>query len=146
MSGSPLPVGAQCLIVTWTTEPTGPASGHTVIDESGISSPGALAQEGAGAEADYLAARADGLAAGAEAEDVTGAVVDGAVVGDVAGTGVDGAVAVDAAAGAVGAVFKADEDRAATGVFGWHAASAAVAAQATTTMVADRAAGIASSP
>jgi hypothetical protein len=117
-----------------------------VIDESGISSPGALAQEGAGAEADYLAARADGLAAGAEAEDVTGAVVDGAVVGDVAGTGVDGAVAVDAAAGAVGAVFKADEDRAATGVFGWHAASAAVAAQAMTTMAADRAAGIASSP
>jgi hypothetical protein len=118
MSGSPLPVGEQCLIVTWTTEPTGPASGHTVIDESGISSPGALAQEGAGPGGDDMAARADGLTAGAEAEDVTGAVVDEAVVGDVAGTAVDGAVAADAAAGAVGPVFKTDEDRAATRVFG----------------------------
>jgi hypothetical protein len=143
MSGSPLPVGEQCLIVTWTTEPTGPASGHTVIDESGISSPGALPQEGAGAGADDMAARADGLAAGAEAEDVTGAEVDGAVGGDVAGTRVDGAVVADTATGAVGVVFKA---RVATGVFGWHAASAAVAAQAMTTMAADRAAGITSSP
>src|ERR1700735_1673846 len=83
-SGSPLPVGAQCSIVTCTTEPTGPASGHTVIDESGISAPGALAQEGAVAGADDMAAWADGLTAGAEAEDVTGAVVDGAVAGDVA--------------------------------------------------------------
>jgi hypothetical protein len=117
-----------------------------VIDESGISAPVALAQEGAGAGADDVAARADGLTAGAEAEAVTDAVADGAAVGDVAGTGVDGAVAADAAAGAVGAVCKADEERAATGVFGWHAASAAVAAQAMTTMAADRAAGIASSP
>jgi hypothetical protein len=114
-----------------------------VIDESGISAPVALAQVGVGAGADDVAARADGLTAGAEAEDVTGAVVDRAVVGDVAGTGVDGAVAAGAA---VGAVFKADEDRAAAGVFGWHAASAAVAAQAMTTMAADRAAGVASSP
>jgi hypothetical protein len=118
-----------------------------VIDESGISAPVALAQVGVGAGADDVAARADGLTAGAEAEDVTGAVVDGAVVvDDVAGTGVDGAVVADAAAGAVGAVFTADEERAATGVFGWHAASAAVAAQAMTTMAADRAAGVASSP
>lgn len=47
MSGRPLPVGEQCLIVTWTTEPTGPESGHSVIDESGISGPGLLAHEGA---------------------------------------------------------------------------------------------------
>jgi hypothetical protein len=94
-----------------------------------------------------MAAGADGLTAVAGAEGVTGAVVvDGAVVGGVAGAGVDGAVAADAAAGAVGAVVKADEDWAATGVFGWHAASAAVAAQAMTTMAADRAAGISSSP
>ena len=91
-----------------------------------------------------MAAGADGLTAGVEAEDVTGAVVDGAVLGDVADTGVDGAVAADAAA--VGAVFKADEDGAATGVFDWHPARAAVAAQAMTTMAADRAGGIASSP
>ena len=117
-----------------------------MIDESGISAPGALAHEGGGAAADVMAAWAEGLAAGAEAEDVTGAVVDGAVVGDVAGTGADGAIAADEAAGSVGAVFKVDEDRAATGVCDWHAASAAVATQAMTTMAADRAAGIASSP
>jgi len=144
-SGRPLPVGEQCLIVTWTTEPTGPESGHTVIDESGISAPGLLAQEGAGAAADDMAG-ADGLTAGAEADGVTGVVVEGAVVGDVAGTGADGAVAADAAAGAAGAVLKADEDRAATGVLDWQAASAVVAAQAMTAMAADRAAGIASSP
>src|ERR1700734_3157605 len=72
-SGSPLPVGEQCLIVTWTTEPTGPASGHTVIDESGISGPGLLAQDGAGAGADDTAG-ADGLTAGAEAEGVADGV------------------------------------------------------------------------
>jgi len=133
-------VGEQCLIVTWTTEPTGPASGHTVIDESGISAPGLLAQEGAGAGADDMAG-ADGLTAEAEAEGATDAAVD-AAVGDAAGTRVDGAVA----AGAVGAVVKADADGAATEVFGPHPAIAALAAQARTTMAADRAAGIASSP
>ena len=132
------------MIVTWTTEPTGPASGHTVIDESGISAPGLLAQEGAGAGADDMAG-ADGLTAEAEAEGATDAAVD-AAVGDAAGTRVDGAVAADAAAGAVGAVVKADADGAATEVFGPHPAIAALAAQAMTTMAADRAAGIASSP
>jgi hypothetical protein len=130
------------LIVTWTTEPTGPASGHTVIDESGISAPALLAHEGAGAGADDVAAGVAGLTAGADAEVVTGTGVDGARVGDVAGTGVDGAAAAEVAA----AAFTADEDGAATGVLCWQAARAAVAAQAMTTMAADRAAGIASSP
>jgi hypothetical protein len=119
-SGSPEPTGAQPLIVTWTTEPTGPAAGQTVIDESGSPEPVAVAHPAA-----------EDVVAGVEAV-VTGAEGAGAV----AGAAVDGGVAGDVAAEALRWVFTAAG--AAAGAFELQAASTAVAAQAVTRMATDR--------
>ena len=120
-SGSPEPTGAQPLIVTWTTEPTGPAAGQTVIDESGSPEPVAVAHPAA----EDVVAGVDAVATGAEgAGAVAGAAVDGAVAGDVA------------AAEALEWVFTVAG--AAAGAFEVQAASTAVPAQAVTRMATDR--------
>jgi hypothetical protein len=86
MSGRPAPTGAQSLIVTWTTEPTGPVAGQTAIDECGRA-PVAVAHLAAGdvlAGADAVAAGAEAGAGAAGVDDVAGAAVDGVAGGDVA--------------------------------------------------------------
>ena len=139
-SGCPEPVGAQPTMVTWTTPPTGAASGQTVIDplacrpstaptreeahpaatDAGV---GVAATEAVGEDAAMGAAGEDAAEVGA-----TAGVLDGAGADWVDAAGLDAAgldvVGLDVAGpdvvGALGAL----------GAFEEHAATMAVRAQA----------------
>jgi len=143
-SGCPEPVGAQPTMVTWTTPPTGAASGQTVIDplacrpstaptreeahpaatDAGV---GVAATEAVGEDAAMGAAGEDAAEVGA-----TAGVLDGADADWVEAAGLD-AVGPDVvgALGTLGTLGTLEE----------HAATMAVRAQAAPKVAINRGAG-----
>ena len=115
------------MIVTWTTEPTGPAAGQTVIDEFGGSEPVAVAHPAA----EDVIVGVGAVVTGAEA---VGVVAGEAALGDVA---VDGAVAGNVVAEALGRVVAVPRADGAE-EFEAQAASTPVTAQAMAKMATDR--------